>query len=86
MVLVPSEYLNPYRYITVPNLLLFRNTLSVIFRSRVFSRAFGWGARRRLASTPQRKCGFRPRPGARALGVQSRKMWQVIASRTSARG
>ena len=50
----------------------------------VFSRALGWGSRRGHACTPWRKC--RPRPGsvARALGAQSREMWQVITGSLSA--
>ena len=42
-----------------------------------FSRALGCGARRAPACTPRCKCGSRPGSMARALGVQSREIWQV---------
>ena len=44
-----------------------------------FSRDLGCGACRRIACTPRCKCGSRPGSVARALGVQSREIWQVIA-------
>ena len=50
-----------------------------LFRPRVFSRALGCGARRGPACVQWCKCGFRPGSVARALGVQSREIWQVIA-------
>ena len=36
------------------------------------------------ACTPRRKCGSRPGSVMRALGVQSRAIWQVIAGSLSA--
>ena len=47
------------------------------FRSPVFSRALGCGARSGAASTPRRLCRSRPGPVARALDVQSHEIWQV---------
>ena len=56
---------------------------SFLFRPWVFSRDLGCGARRGAACTPQRKFGSRPGFVARALGVQSREIWQVIAGSLS---
>ena len=55
-----------------------------LLRSRVLSCGFGSGVRRGLTCTSRRKCGFRQGSVARALGVQSRKIWQVIAGGPSA--
>ena len=48
---------------------------TLFLRLRVFPPALGCGARRETACTPRRKCGS----VARALGVQSREIWQLIA-------
>ena len=53
-------------------------------RPWVFSRALGCGARRGPACTPRRKFGSRAGSVARALGVQSREIWQVITGLLSA--
>ena len=49
-------------------------------RPWVFSRALGCGARRGPACTPRRKFGSRAGSVARAPGVQSQDIWQVIAA------
>ena len=49
------------------------------FRPQPFPRALDWGTRRGPACAPQRKCGSRPGSVARAVGVHSREIWQVIA-------
>ena len=53
-----------------------------LLRPRVFSRALDCGARRGPACT-RRKFMSRPGSVARALGVQSRETWQVIAGLVS---
>ena len=55
-----------------------------LFRPRVFSHALGCGARRGAACTPRRECGSRPGSVTRALGVQSRAIWQAITGSLSA--
>ena len=54
----------------------FSGIQNFLFRSRVFSRALGCGARRGPACTPRCKCGSRPGSVARSLGVQSYEIWQ----------
>ena len=54
-----------------------------LFRSRIFSRALGCGARRKPACPLRCKCGPWSRTVARALGVQSRENWQVATWRHS---
>ena len=53
-------------------------------RPRVVSRALRCGASRGPACTPRRKRGSRPGSVARALGVQSRTIWQVVMGSCSA--
>ena len=53
-------------------------------RSWVLSRALGCGARRGPVCTPRRKFGSRAGSVARALGAQSREIWQVITGLLSA--
>ena len=53
-------------------------------RPWVTSRALGCGVRRGPACTPRRKFGSRAGSVARALGVQSREIWQVITGSLSA--
>ena len=57
---------------------------ALLGRPRVVSHALGCGVRRGPARTPRRKCGSRPGSVARALGVQSRAIWKVIAGSLSA--
>ena len=54
-----------------------------LFRPRIFSRALGRGSRGGGACTPRCKCGSRPDSVARALGVQSREIWQVTTESLS---
>ena len=59
---------------------LFLKDLHVFLRRPwVFSRANGCGARKGPTCTPRRKFGSREGSVARALGVQSREIWQVEA-------
>ena len=75
-----------HRYITVYELVCVFSTFLHVFlrRPRVDSRALGCGARWGGACTPRRKFGSRAGSVARALGVQSREIWQVIAGSLSA--
>ena len=58
---------------------LFLKDLHVFLRRPwVFSRANGCGARKGPTCTPRRKFGSREGSVARALGVLSREVWQVI--------
>ena len=57
------------------------NTSTFLPRSRVFSRALGCWARRRLACTPWCKCGFRP--GSVVLGLPGRDLWQTTTGSCS---
>ena len=54
-----------------------------LFRPRVFSCALGCGALRGPACTPRCKCESRPASVPRALGVQSREIWQVTTGSLS---
>ena len=59
-------------------------TFACLFgRLRVFFRALGCEARKGAACTPRHKCGSRPGSVARALGVQSRAIWQVTTGSLS---
>ena len=58
--------------------IFFKRSHAFLRRPWVFSRALGCGARREPACTSRRKCGSRPGSVARALGVQSYEIWQVI--------
>ena len=53
-------------------------------RPWIFSRALGYRARLGPACTARRKFGSRTGFVARALGVQSREIWQVITGSLSA--
>ena len=55
-----------------------------LFRSTVFSRALGCGARIGPVCTRRCKCGSRPGSVTRALGVQSSEIWQVSTGSLSA--
>ena len=58
---------------------LFAHPPPVLFRPRVFPHALGCGARRGPACTLGANFGPRPGSVARALGVQSRDFWQLVA-------
>ena len=62
----------------------FAHSHALLFRSRVFSRALGCGARRGPACTHGASFGPWPCSVARALGVQSHSSWQVITGMHSA--
>ena len=69
----------------VSNDLFFAEYKTFIFRSRVFSRTLGPGERRGSTCTPRHKRESPPGSVARALGVQSREIWQkAITESTSA--
>ena len=70
------------RYIV--SVFFWRHLHAFVRRPWVFSRALGCEARRGPACTPRRKFGSRASSAARALGVQSREIWQVIAGLLSA--
>ena len=63
---------------------LFGHLHALLSWPRVVSRALGCGARRGAACAPQRKCGSRRGSVTRAMGVQSRAIWQVITGLLSA--
>ena len=66
------------------DVLNFRHLYAFLRRPWAFSRALGCGARRRPACTLRRKFGPRAGSVGRALGVQSREVWQVITGLLSA--
>ena len=62
----------------------FAHYQALLGRPRLVSRALDCGPRRGPACTPRRKCGARQGSVARALGVQSRAIRQVIKGSLSA--
>ena len=57
----------------------FAEFIVFLLQPRVFSRALVCGALRKAACTRWSKCGSRPDSVTRALCIQSREIWQVIA-------
>ena len=76
----------PRRYkFLCTNAFLKKHLHALLRRPWVFSRTLGCGARTGPACTPRRKFGSRESSVARALGVQSREIWQVIEAFRGAR-
>ena len=78
-------YISIYTVFHVENGLFFAEYKTFLFRLRVFSHALGCEARRGGACTPRCKRVSRPGSVARAMGVQSREIWQVTTGSHSAK-
>ena len=73
---IPSVYSYVYYYVLL--VCVFFSLHAFLRRPWVLSRALGCGARKWPACTPRCKFGSRAGSVARALGVQSREIWQEI--------
>ena len=75
---------HPVIILLCTKVILFQRVHVFLRRPRFFSRALGCGARTGPACTPRCQCGSPSGSVARALGVQSREIWQVITGSLSA--